>query len=381
VALQARDQILVFDLEGGRERQLQPILADLRRQAVRGAPSRIVAIQGTVRAPGDYPLEPGMRIADLVRAGGGLGEAALEGEAEITRYDLTDADGRRARTETVDLAKAIAGDSAANVELRPYDYVVIKNVPHWGTQAVVTLSGEVRYPGRYPIARGETLSSVIARAGGFTDMAFVEGSIFTREDLRERERAQLEQFADRIQRDVSLATLSGMQRPQGGGQSNADSALLLGESLMSLLRDARPVGRLVVDVPGALAKPRGPQDVMLKDGDALLVPGRREEVTVLGEVQVGTSHLYQPDLDRDDYIAMSGGTTSMAARKQTYIVRANGSVVGRTGSWFARNADVRPGDTIVVPLNAERIPPLPLWTAVTTIIYNLAVATAAINSF
>jgi protein involved in polysaccharide export with SLBB domain len=381
VQLQARDQIVVFDLEGGRERQLQPILADLRRQAVRGAPSRIVAIQGTVRAPGDYPLEPGMRIADLVRAGGGLGEAALEGEAEITRYELADADGRRGRTSTVDLAKALAGDPAANLELRPYDYVVIKNVPHWGEQSVVTLTGEVRFPGKYPITRGETLSSVIARAGGFTDMAFVEGGIFTRAELRERERLQLEQFADRIQRDVSLATLSGMQRPQGSGQSNADSALLIGESLMNLLRDARPVGRLVVDIPAALAKPRGPHDVLLKNGDTLLVPARREEVTVLGEVQVGTSHLFQPNLDRDDYISLSGGATTMADRKNTYIVRANGSVVGRTGSWFARNADVRPGDTIVVPLNAERIPPLPLWTAVTTIVYNLAVATAAINSF
>jgi protein involved in polysaccharide export with SLBB domain len=380
VPLQARDQIVVFDLESGRERQLQPILADLRRQAARGAPSRIVAIQGTVPAPGDYPLEPGMRVADLVRAGGGLGEAALAGKAEITRFDLTDADGRRSRTETVDLARALEGDPAANLELRPYDYLVIKNVPNWGPQAVVTLAGEVRYPGKYPITRGETLSSVIARAGGFTDMAFVEGSIFTRDELRERERYQLEQFADRIQRDVSVATLAAMQRPQGG-QATADSALLVGESLMNLLRDARPVGRLVVDIPAALATPGGPRDVLLKDGDMLLVPAPREEVTVLGEVQVGTSHVFDPELGRDDYVAMSGGARRTADRKHTFIVRANGSVVGRSSGWFARNADVRPGDTIVVPLNAERIPPLPLWTAVTTIVYNLAVATAAINSF
>ncbi len=148
VPLQARDQIVVFDLESGRERQLQPILADLRRQAARGAPSRIVAIQGTVPAPGDYPLEPGMRVADLIRAGGGLGEAALAGQAEITRFELTDTEGRRSRTETIDLAKALEGDPTANLELRPYDYLVIKNVPNWGPQAVVTLVGEVRYPGK-----------------------------------------------------------------------------------------------------------------------------------------------------------------------------------------------------------------------------------------
>jgi hypothetical protein len=78
---------------------------------------------------------------------------------------------------------------------------------------------------------------------------------------------------------------------------------------------------------------------------------------------------------------LSGGTTQKADDKRIYIVRANGSVEGGSGNlWFRRSSDVEPGDTIVVPLDAERMRPLPLWTAVTTIIYNLAVAVAAIGS-
>src|SRR5690606_1774345 len=96
-----------------------------------------------------------------------------------------------------------------------------------------------------------------------------------------------------------------------------------------------------------------------------------------------TSHLYQASLSRDDYIGLSGGLTQKADAGRIYIVRANGQVVqGNRSRWFAAGStDVRPGDTIVVPVDAERLPPLPLWTSVTSIIYNLAVAVAAVNSF
>ena len=122
---------------------------------------------------------------------------------------------------------------------------------------------------------------------------------------------------------------------------------------------------------------------MLKDGDRLLVPRVTQEVTVIGEVQSATSHLYRADLSRDDYIAMSGGLTPRADDDRIYVVRADGSVVTRCGNaWFSGGGvDIKTGDTIVVPLDTERMRPLPFWTAVTTIIYNLAIAAAAVNSF
>ena len=127
----------------------------------------------------------------------------------------------------------------------------------------------------------------------------------------------------------------------------------------------------------------GPDDVLLTDGDKLSVPKKIPEITILGEVQSPTSHVYQAGLTRDDYIAKSGGATQKADRKRIYIVRANGDVVsgGRRG-WFRRSQviEMKPGDTIVVPLDTERVRALPLWQAVTTIIYNLAVALLAIRS-
>jgi polysaccharide export outer membrane protein len=108
----------------------------------------------------------------------------------------------------------------------------------------------------------------------------------------------------------------------------------------------------------------------------LIIPKRTQEVTILGEVQSPTSHVFAAGLTRDEYIAKSGGTTQKADRKRIYVVRANGDVIsgGRSG-WFRRSqsVDMRPGDTIVVPLDTERVNKLQLWQAITTIIYNLAI--------
>jgi hypothetical protein len=103
----------------------------------------------------------------------------------------------------------------------------------------------------------------------------------------------------------------------------------------------------------------------------------------LGEVQSPTSHFYESGLSRDSYIGKSGGYTQRADKKRVYVVKVDGSVVAQAGNaWFdVGSTDIDPGDTVVVPLDAERMRPLPLWQAVTTIIYNLAIAAAAVNSF
>jgi protein involved in polysaccharide export with SLBB domain len=124
--------------------------------------------------------------------------------------------------------------------------------------------------------------------------------------------------------------------------------------------------------------------VVLREGDELIIPKQKQEVTVVGEVQTTTSHFYRDNLTRDDYIGLSGGITRKADRGRIYIVRADGSVVSSENSgWFRRSGQVamHAGDTIVVPLDTERMPALPLWQAVTGILYNLAIAAAAVNSF
>jgi protein involved in polysaccharide export with SLBB domain len=380
--LEPRDQVFVFDAESGRSQYLDPVLQELKLQSNSAQPSQVVRVSGRVRAEGEFPLEPGMTISDLVRAGGGLDEQAFSGEAELARYEVLDGQTRRTEVVKVDLARAMAGDSAADIVLAPFDLLVVKQVSEWTQQETVTVEGEVKFPGVYPIKRGETMRSLIARAGGLTSMAYPQGSMFTREYLKERERQQIRVLTDRMRQDLSSLAL---QSAQSGAQmaTQASETLNIGQSLLKDLQAAEPVGRLVIDLDTVLAaQPDRVSDLVLRDGDHLRIPKMPQEVTVIGEVQNATSHLYMPNLTRDDYLSMSGGVTRRADGKRIYVVRASGSVDGGSGSrWFRSSSTMRPGDTIVVPLDAERMRPLPLWTAVSTILYNIAISVAAVNSF
>jgi polysaccharide export outer membrane protein len=385
--LRPRDRIIVFDLTANRSRTVAPIIDELKLQGSATTPARIVTIFGEIRSPGVYPLEPSMHVSDLIRAGGSLQDSAYIGEAELNHYEVVDGQERQTAFREVNLAAIRNNEPGADLELKPYDILVIKKTPQWDLPGTIVLNGELRYPGRYPIHHGETLSSVLQRAGGLTDIAFDEGAVFIRDELKQREKEQLDTLSNRLQSDLaalSLEAVSTSAVTNGGGGGNAAQALAIGQQLIQQLRNTKPVGRLVVNVHQVINGPHGgPGDVLLRNGDVLLIPKQTQEVTVLGEVQSPTSHIYRVGLSRDDYIARSGGSTQKADRKRIYIVRANGDVVGagRSG-WFRRsqNVEVRPGDTIVVPLNTERVAPLPLWTSITTIVYNLAIALLAIHS-
>jgi polysaccharide biosynthesis/export protein len=132
-----------------------------------------------------------------------------------------------------------------------------------------------------------------------------------------------------------------------------------------------------------LVREKSEDNIELRNGDQLIVPRMRPYVTVIGEVQNSTSHVWKASLTRDDYVRLSGGTTARADNKRTYVVRANGSVVASVDDarWFRSNGiELEPGDTVVVPIDATPMRPLATWTAVTTIAYNLAVTLAAIGS-
>jgi len=270
----------------------------------------------------------------------------------LTRYQVVNGESRRTDLIEVDLAAALRGDPAANLTLQSFDNLSIKEVSEWRGQESVTLFGEVRFPGHYSIRRGETLRSVIDRAGGFTHFAFADGAVFTRTELRRREQDQLDALATRIQKDLTILAIQATATSQGGGGGGASSALALGQQLFTQLRSTRAVGRLVIDLPTVMhARPGSNDDVIMRNGDELFVPRLQQEVTVIGEVQNSTSHLYNSRMRRDDYISMSGGTTRRADRKSIYVVRANGNVVANQGNRWFQNGDVsiKPGDTVVVP--------------------------------
>lgn len=370
IELLADDEVIVFGHEvlGDRQNKLAPLVAELERQASGTLPALVVNVGGSVYETGAYPLESGMRIADLLRASGGLKEEADTSVAELTRYDAAPGKGLEIKHLTVDLGKALAGDPEANLMLKPRDYLIVKKIPEWTDQLTVELTGEVRNPGVYPIKRGEKLSSVIKRAGGLTEVAFPQGAVFSRVEIAQKEEAQFKDLADRIETELKatiVERVDEVQRPQ----ETADIA----SSIVELLRNAKSTGRMTVDLPTILAKSEE-YDVTLMGGDSIFVPQIKNDVSVVGEVRRSSTHMYRKGKSVDDYLDMSGGLTEKTKRDLVYVIRADGTTVSsKAKSFFSfleldseerakpASSEVKPGDTIVAIIDVEKVSKLKIW--------------------
>ena len=372
--LMSRDKIIVLSAYGDRATQISPYITQLKRQATLGTSAKIVASGGTVRFPGEYPLVEGMSIDDLIRLSGGLVESAYSQSAEIARIDLSNPN----RAVSSIVVSSLTGSST--MALQPSDYVEFRTIPDFRETQTISLEGEFVFPGTYAFDKGENLSSVIQRAGGFTDEAFVDGSIFLRESLKIREQQELDRLAKVLNDDLNADRL----RDANSNIAVDDAQLTLQRNAIEALASAEAQGRLVIPLMKIVNF--SVDDVALKTNDRLLIPKFSQEVTVIGEVQRPTSYLYDASFSQADYLMQSGGIKPSADKRGIYVVKAGGQVIMPTRGWFrfrSSQANIGPGDTIVVPLDTDdtRIRGIPLLAEVSTIIYQLALGAAAVNSF
>ena len=353
-----------------RHKLLSPVILKLQKQASAFEDTALIAINGRVRYPGVYPLVKDSNVKLAIDAAGGLLESAYMQNAEITRVNK----GNSTTVEhiTVNLDEVIKAPTKA--KLYSKDSVNIFATPNWSEERTVSLFGEVRFPGTYSIKRGETLELVLERAGGLTDFAAKNGAIFTRQSIRTKEKAQLQKLSDDLRREIASKSFS----------NSVTDASLSYEDTDKLLKDLAKVqalGRLVIDLPKIQS---GAVSLELEKGDALYIPAKQSTVSVIGEVNVSTSHLYSENLRVEDYLEYSGGLKQRADEDRIYVIKANGSVyIPGESSWFSVNNSknrLEPGDTIVVPLDAEYMNQLTLWSTATQIVYQLGLAAAAISA-
>jgi len=354
-----------------RHNLLAPIIAKFKQQASVSQAMQLVEISGNVTFPGIYPLMVGGEVRDLVTAAGGLLESAYVKQAEITR--IVESDSSQIEHLRLDLESAMRGDLQSNIMLKSKDSINVFAIPNWQENVKVELKGELRFPGTYTIRRGETLTELLERAGGFSEFAEQKAAVFTRTSIKEQEQKQLARLSTELRRDIASKSF----------QNSVSSNTLSYEEMNMLLNDlasVEAVGRLVIDLPLIV---NNQQNLVLQDGDVLYVPSKRDSISVIGEVNYSTSHLYKTGVSVDDYLALSGGLKERADEDSIYIIKANGSVkIPDTGGWFtANNADqLEPGDTIVIPMDAGHMDKLTLWSTATQILYQLGVAVAAIGS-
>ena len=354
-----------------RNNLLAPIIKQLKQQASTNKAIQLVEINGKVSHPGVYPLTVGGNVADLITAAGGLLESAYTKEAEITR--MIEGEASKVEHFTVNLNKALLKNNEDNIILKSKDSLNIFTIPNWQENVKVTLKGEFKFPGTYTIRRGEMLSNLLERAGGFSDFAEQNAAIFTRLSVKQQEQQQLARLATELRRDVASKSF----------QDSVSSSSLSYDEMDKLLNDLASVealGRLVIDLP---LIQNNQQTLVLQDGDTLYVPSKRDSISVVGEVNYSTTHLYKAGISVDDYLELSGGLKERADDDRIYIIKANGAVtIPNTGNWFAPGNEqmLEPGDTIVVPMDAGYMDKLTLWSTATQILYQLGVAVAAIGS-
>lgn len=375
--LQVRDELMVFARAQERRRaMIKPLLDAMKSQAFSSQPAKIVAVSGNVRFPGEYPLTDNMTSEDLLIAAGGMLESAYGIDAEITRAVIDEQQFQQEMRIQVNFtSRTTAGAMSSKAPLQARDQLFIKRVPGWNEQQFAEIKGEVNFPGRYPIFRGDTIKTLVERAGGLTEHAAPNASIFMRETLRQREQQQIEKFRQRLQTDVAKLKVEATQADATKGDAEK-----IGASLLSDIITAQATGRLVVDLV-AILENKPDSDVMLQNGDVLVLLTKPQEVSVIGEVQFPTSHLYKTGLDVFDYIDNSGGFTPKSDEKYIYVIAANGQVKPvKKGLLGGKNTDVTPGDTVVVPYDVESMSAMNYWLNVSQILFQLSTTAAALNA-
>jgi polysaccharide export outer membrane protein len=346
---------------------------------------RLVRISGAVQREGKYGFKPGMMVKDLISMAGGLKYYAYSKEAELTRIHVTEK-GLRTEKIIIPLEKALADDPEGNILLKEDDYLFVRTIPEWQIYQTVTIAGEVKFPGIYTIKKGESLSSLIERAGGFTDRAYLKGSVFTRERVRQLQQKQLDEMVERLERE--LLGMGGAEISTALSQEETqikESEIRQKREFIKGLKKIKTIGRMVlkIDVPEQLKNT--PYDIELEESDSLFIPADSHSVQVIGSVYNQTAFVYDRDWSICKYIDLAGGYTENADEKRVYVLKVDGTAVRPQSSflgiswsrdsnrWEVGGQELDPGDTVVVPEKLEKIAWMRDIKDITQILYQIAV--------
>jgi protein involved in polysaccharide export with SLBB domain len=312
-----------------------------------------VAIRGEVLRPGEYPLAQDMTVAGLVTMAGGFKRSAYREQADLSSYVVQNGEQVVVAHRVIEIGKALAGDRSADVTLKPGDLVSIRQLTGWkDIGASVAVSGEVVYPGTYGITEGERLSSVLKRVGGLRQTAYPAGAVLERVQVREMAEKARQEMIRRL--ETSNPSINGGLQDAQGNAATLQAMEQQRQQILASLRSHPSSGRMVIRISADVRRwENTPADIEMRAGDVLVVPKRPNFVMVSGQVYNATAISYVRGKEANWYLAQAGGTTQSANKKGIFILRADGSVVGRSG-WGLWKENVlatslQPGDSIVVP--------------------------------
>ena len=289
-----------------------------------------LTINGLVASPGTFPFSENTTVEDLILQAGGLLEGASTARVDIARRlkdpSALQSGERLGESFSISIQDGLVEEGSENFILEPYDIVSVRRSPGFRAQHFVTVSGEVNFPGRYVlINEGERLSEVLNRAGGPTSRAYLSGAVVVRH-MNEEERRLKSNTLDVINRSRSDDTI------------NYRSLDLSSEYTVG------------IDVDKAYKNPGSDDDLVLREGDEIIIPEYINTVSVQGNVMLPNTILYEPGKSVNYYVNLAGGYGFRAKRSKVHIIYQN----GRTAVVNTARAKVEPGCMIMVPTKPER---------------------------
>jgi protein involved in polysaccharide export with SLBB domain len=303
----------------------------------------VVTINGSVRKPGKFAFSENMKVEDLILKAGGFAEGASTKRIEVARRisnaDPSSKSSSVAQVFSVNIDGPLKPNDA-NFVLTPFDIVSIYSLPGYEKQKTVKVEGEVLYPGSYTIKnKNEKISDLIARAGGLTASADVEGGSLKRENIAilgvDKNKADTAAFT--LER---MAQANRLKRAYKDSTTNADTQ-----------QRNNYVG---IDLGAVLKTPGSKSDLLLEDGDIIRVPKQQQIVRVNGQVLYPSAVVYDSSKSFNDFVSNAGGYGPDALRRGAYVVYPNGTVKGtRKFLFFNSHPSVKPGSEIYVPKKPE----------------------------
>ena len=285
-------------------------------------------INGYVSQPGDYPYAENTTIEDLILMAGGLMEGASTANVEVSRRivdpESSEATGKLADIFNFAIKDGLVADGRNSFVLQPYDVVNVRKSPSFVEQRTATVLGEVVFPGQYTLKSDtERVSDVLTRSGGITKSANIKGGIIRRkvtEEERELRKTIAEVYKNSVEEEKDTTGIE-------------------------VIPEIYNVG---VDLEKALDNPGSEYDIVLRDGDEIVIPMMSNTVSIQGEVLFPNVVSFMEGRSVKYYINQAGGFTERSRKGHTYVVHANGTV---SSGMFAK---VDSGSSIVVPRKAER---------------------------
>ena len=320
-----------------------------------------IRVDGSVQRPGFYEIKKGESIGDILSYAGI--ENKQDFKVQFSRYN------KDIKSRAVQILEYT--DATRKIMLLNGDSINV--ISSSGIKPLhVRITGEVLYPGFYDVNPGETILEAITKAGGMTEQAYPEASVFTRLAVAEQQKSSYMKNADNLEKSLVDAVSSG-------STIDADSYLAI-SAFIERLRLVEPTGRQVVSIDSYTLNSDPKYNFELQDGDSLVIPKRTSVINVVGEVLNVTTHIFDQDLSVQDYIELSGGFTDGADLSKIFVIMPNGQAVLYKQRLFQNDIsnNLLPGSTVVVSRNPNPFNWLGLTALITPILSDLALSAAAI---